>query len=922
MRPLKLTISAFGPYSSVTEFDFEKLGTNGIYLITGDTGAGKTTIFDAITYALYGSTSGETRDVSMLRSKYADDNTKTEVVLTFSYRDKVYKITRNPEYERAAIRGDKLTKQAAGATLEFFDGRNPITRLTDVNNAVRQIIGIDKNQFSQIAMIAQGQFLKLLHASTKDRIEIFRHIFKTELYFSLQNRLKEETICLESKCSKIKASLNQYINGIACDESNPEYADVAKAKQNEITTEDTIELIKKLILTDEEADKSVNLKINRLNISLDEIKAIISKAQDIITAKEELKINEAALLSEATNKDLLKDTVENEKARQPKAKEYNDIASQLKAFLPDYDELQEKQELYLKNKEFLESSILIIEKLKSRISLLEDDIKKLIEEEKSLQKIGEEKIKAENEIKTLKDAANKLVILEKSINALNSLQKDYRVAVDDYNGKQQSSDMLENQFRTQNTAYLNAQAGILADTLISGEPCPVCGSLSHPKIAVKPECAPTKEQLEVLLNRADKAKSDADDARTKCSALKGAIKEKEEVIKQEILQQIGEYSTDEAKSVIKVKLSDVTAKSDKLSLTVKDLQDKIKRKEEIEQLLPQKEEALLKTNGELADINDRVTKTSVENTSLEKRIDVLKQKLIYKTKTEAVANINALSASADEIVKAYNDAVEALNKCEQNIASLKSVNEQIIKRIGEGTTVNLEEEKEKQLLIEKEINELIAKSKLIHSRIITNETVLNNVLDKSGDLIAAEARLTMVKALSDTANGKTKGKEKIMLETYIQMHYFDRIINRANLRLFVMTNGHYDLIRSKDALSKSGQSGLDLDVIDHYNGTQRSVKSLSGGESFLASLALALGLADEIQENAGGIKLDTMFVDEGFGSLDDETLALAMKALNSLADANRLVGIISHVGELKQKIDKQIVITKDKNGGSTAEIVI
>ena len=212
-------------------------------------------------------------------------------------------------------------------------------------------------------------------------------------------------------------------------------------------------------------------------------------------------------------------------------------------------------------------------------------------------------------------------------------------------------------------------------------------------------------------------------------------------------------------------------------------------------------------------------------------------------------------------------------------------------------------------------------AKTTHARISANQTALDNIKVRSGDLIATEKKYSWVKALSNTANGNIAGKEKVMLETYIQMNYFDRIIARANTRLMIMTDGQYDLVRRKEALNNKGQSGLDLNVIDHYNGSERSVKSLSGGESFKASLALALGLADEIQSSAGGIKLDTMFIDEGFGSLDEESLAAAMKALTSLADGNRLVGIISHVGELKQKIDKQIIVKKDKVGGSYAEIV-
>ena len=254
--------------------------------------------------------------------------------------------------------------------------------------------------------------------------------------------------------------------------------------------------------------------------------------------------------------------------------------------------------------------------------------------------------------------------------------------------------------------------------------------------------------------------------------------------------------------------------------------------------------------------------------------------------------------------------------------ALKSAKEEIVKRIGKDTDIDMEKETEKQQALEEKQAQLVKMSKTVHSRVTANKFSLDNIKLKSGDLIETEKKYMWVKALSNTANGQLSGKQRIMLETYIQMNYFDRIIARANTRLMIMTDGQYDLVRRKEALSKVGQSGLDLDVIDHYNGSHRSVKSLSGGESFKASLALALGLADEIQSSAGGIKLDTMFVDEGFGSLDEESLSAAMKALTSLAESDRLVGIISHVGELKQRIDKQIIVTKDKSGGSKVEIVV
>ena len=291
MRPLKLKISAFGPYAGENLFDFEKLGTGGIYLITGDTGAGKTTIFDAITYALYGSPSGSNREASMLRSKYADEGTPTEVELTFSYYGKEYTVKRNPEYERANKRGTGTTKQIAGAEFTYPDGR-VVTKIKDVDAAVRDVIGIDRNQFCQIAMIAQGDFLKLLLAPTKERMEIFRHIFRTELYSGLQMRLADEARRLSSECDEVRRSITQYIGGIACDEDSVKALEADRARKGELTIEDTVRLIEALIEADEERENALSEQKKKVMEELDSVKAGIARCRDIAAARADLEASD------------------------------------------------------------------------------------------------------------------------------------------------------------------------------------------------------------------------------------------------------------------------------------------------------------------------------------------------------------------------------------------------------------------------------------------------------------------------------------------------------------------------------------------------------------------------------------------------------------------------------------------------------
>ncbi len=332
-----------------------------------------------------------------------------------------------------------------------------------------------------------------------------------------------------------------------------------------------------------------------------------------------------------------------------------------------------------------------------------------------------------------------------------------------------------------------------------------------------------------------------------------------------------------------------------------------------------------KLNTRKTELSNRDADLKSEQSALgekKKQYDAEKGNLFFSNKAEAEEKVKSLEKQIDEMKKAHDNAQTALQQSKEVISGHESSIKSLKDQLKSDCELDKDAELNKKADIETKKSEDDAKSKAIHTRIETNKQALGNIRAKSTSLSELEKRYAWMKSLSNTANGNISGKEKIMLETYIQMTYFDRIIERANSRLMTMSGGQYELKRRREAENNRSQSGLDLDVIDHYNGTERSVKTLSGGEAFKASLSLALGLSDEIQASAGGVKLDTMFVDEGFGSLDDDSLDQAMRALSGLADGNRLVGIISHVGELKNRIDKQIIVTKDKSGGSKATIVV
>ncbi|AYB00125.1 AAA family ATPase [Lachnoanaerobaculum umeaense] len=920
MRPIKLTLSAFGPYAGKIEFDFDKLGTGGLYLITGDTGAGKTTIFDAITYALYGDPSGNNREVSMFRSKYADIKTPTFVRLVFNYKGKEYTIERNPEYERAAQRGSGLTKQTAGVELILPDGK-PLTKTKEVDNAINNIIGINREQFCQIAMIAQGDFLKLLISPTKDRIEIFRHIFKTKLYSDLQDRLKSELSVLNNDCSKIKQSISQYISGINCSDSSLLSLDVTKAKKGDLPTDECILLIENLLSEDTLAEKKADNAITEIEKQLDILKINIERGKTYLRAKQDFDQNEINI-SKLTEEMLsLTKALEEEQKKNSLQNDLAKASAAIEAQLLEYDELSQKESAFKNNALNIEKNNAALTKNNKEIEVLKAQIESLTEESKTLQKSGEQKILFANQKALHKESLSKLDTLLKSMENLKKIDAQYKDAAKKYEAKKAAANEIKISYDLKYDLYLDAQAGILAETLVDNMPCPVCGSTSHPQKAIKPTDVPKKDELDILKAKLAKADDEKTEANKESAKLKGMREEKKDSTVSSIKELLGDIDMNNATYITKAKINELESNIAVLDQKIQAEEKNIARKEYIENELPKSRTKLEDLQKGITSISNEISALSSKNDSLNAEIIDLKSKLRFSSRLEANNEIQKNNAMISKIKRDIELASEREKECSVNLASAKTRREELFKQIEGKQEIDLEAENNNLSELERNKIQLDKKKQNIHSRIVNNRSNCDNIKQKSSELIAIEKKYTWVKALSDTANGNITGKDKIMLETYIQMHYFDRIISRANTRLMIMTGGQYDLIRREEALSKVGQSGLDLDVIDHYNGTTRSVKSLSGGESFKASLALALGLSDEIQSSAGGIQLDTMFIDEGFGSLDEDSLSQAMNALASLASSNKLIGIISHVGELKQKIDKQIVVKKNKTGGSKADII-
>lgn len=919
MRPIILKMSAFGPYAGLVELDMERLGQSGLYLITGDTGAGKTTVFDAITFALYGEASGTNRESSMLRSKYADAATPTFVELCFSNNGEVYKIRRNPEYQRPAKKGDGMTVQKADAELIYPNGE-VVTKLKEVNAAVREIIGVDRNQFSQIAMIAQGDFLKLLLAETKERQSIFREIFKTGFYQTIQRKLSLEASSLSRLCDNAALSVRQYIGGMLCDEDDVLSLEVEKAKSGGMMTAEVLELIDTLLKKDEELKAELDSQLFLCEKEIEGISSQLAKAEDYANSKKEL--NEATA-SEKAKALLLKelgDKLETEKAKKPQLENTSKEIAEIEAQYPEYDEYDRMiRDLQMLTKQVTSDKELHAKMLGS-LTLLKQESEKLKAELKEKGSAGETKEKLLREKEQLETRRAKLTELKRDVAGLYELKKQLLSAQEQYKKAESHAAELGNSYSAMNTAFLREQAGILADSLSEGEPCPVCGSTHHPKKAKAAANAPSEQQLKAAKKLFDEASDAAGRLSLRAGEIRGTINAQFETVSRQASELLGKIAftdiiakTDEILAEIGFSLAD---KSKAIALE----EQNVRRKAELELLIPQKETEISGRETELTALDRKISENSVKAQELSSRCAFAKQRLKFESKSDAQSRVKALQAIILDAERKLEKASTEYRECENGLTALKAKKAQLGKMLAEQVDIDTEAlAKQRVALISRKAG-ITAKQREVYTRCDTNARVRENIKQKSGDLEALERRLSLIKALSDTANGNITGKEKIMLETYVQMSYFDRILSRANTRFMVMSGGQYELKRRECAESIRSQSGLELDVIDHYNGTVRSVKTLSGGESFKASLSLALGLSDEIQSSAGGIRLETMFVDEGFGSLDEESLRQAIQALSSLSDGNRLVGIISHVAELKERIDKQIVVTKEKSGGSRIEI--
>lgn len=915
MRPIRIEMSAFGPYAGKQIVEMNRLGTSGIYLITGDTGAGKTTIFDAIVFALYGTASSDRRSGDMLRSRYAEPDTPTEVKLVFAYRNKEYEIRRNPTYQRPKLRGEGMTQENASAELRL-PGGEILTRTGEVDEKIREILGMTRDQFMQIAMIAQGNFLKLLLAKTEERRKIFSSIFRTGRYARLEDRLKQEA-------RQARKTYDDVVREIGFEQERarlPEGTD-----RSGLRDEEYLQAIEKFR---DEAGKRLEdeeKKQELLRGELDTLAARILAAEEQEKRKKALEETRKQWETFQAEAAQLGKEREAAQEREPEAKEKEARFHVEQDRLQQYDRLEELKQQKTEGEKKRDSD--------------EATRKKLEEDRKAL---GQQILDCRQKIKEKEALAGKAAALTAEKERLRSQGAEYKElktlleAYEEASEKwsraaaaYQAACVKEQEFgesyRRQHRAFLDDQAGILAEELAENRPCPVCGSLHHPAPAVKTDDAPTRETVEQSQKFWEESKTAMDEAGRTAAALRGtrdsSLRHMEEKAKglnmptepaalKETLMEEQKRFRSKWKEVTEALAASEAAAEAKVVLE-ENLETFQKKQEE-------DEEAYRKLELESARLQEQI-----EN--LNKNYADLKETLPYADREAARKAASLLDREIREIREAVKSAEENEKAAARRIQEAEGRMDELQRQIREGESAesmtaaelleNQKQKKDEQLRLQEEAKE----DNLIWE---TNSAAAGRIRKLNGEREQAARKYSLLQNLADTANGNLSGKQRIQLETYVQQQLFDRILVRANTRFRVMSGGQYDLVRRKE-YQKNQQSGLDLDVVDHYNGTTRSVSTLSGGESFMASLSLALGLSDEIQESAGGVQLDALFVDEGFGSLDEETLDQAMKAIQALAeDGGRIVGIISHVTELQNRIDRQLLVRKMKSGGSTAAINI
>ncbi len=914
MRPIRLTMSAFGPYAAETVVNFENLGKSGLYLITGDTGAGKTMLFDAIAFALFEQSSGAARNnPKIFRSDFADQKTPTCVELVFENKGKTYTVRRTMKVSK------RLEVKAPES--ELFDGEGNLlaSGKTDVQKKIRDIFGIDYEQFTNLAMIAQGEFQKLLQAETKDRQNIFQKIFNTQNYAELQRLIANLNAEKKQAWDGDKQMLISLAQQLIYDPESETGSQIADAIGDFPNVPRLTELISQMTAEDEASQKDADRISKELDTQWTALNQKLETARQAEKLRTDLSKQSGLLESKSAECESARLMLSEEESRTPYREELLRQIHSLEQKHDEYEKLRSLEDQYKAKEHDHQTVQKENETHREELTKIDEEVKAWKEELAELGEAGEVLMELENTKSAKEKARKELSDFSNDLAALGEMEVSVKNALEDYRLAEEKSEKSKREYIQVHALYLNAQAWNLAETLRDDEPCPVCGSRHHPVKAEKPEGTADKKTLDKLEKIRNSDQKEEMECGKVLSELNGKLsemrasaeKKSRELLASDVI--VTASAVDEKISGLKSELSD-------LDLSIDLARQRKTRKEELPGRIESAEASKQKLEGWITENEKTLSALDEAMKSLLSQTDEMREQLLYENLESLLKVENEKKAELKTSEQALEQKHAAVSACEKEYAAIQAARDEISRQLSD-----LPEDD--AAVLQPELDAIHAKrilvnetQKKLYARIGNNRSNLEKIIRTDQKMQLHEAEYKAVLKLHETAGGTISGKEKITLETYVQMAYFDRIIQRANLRLLKMTGGQYELKRRGEADSRQGKFGLDLDVIDHQNGKTRSANSLSGGETFMASLALALGMADEVQSSAGGIQLDSLFVDEGFGTLDNEALEQAIRTLDQLAGSHRLVGIISHVDSLKERIDKQIVVTKQKDKGSFVQI--
>ena len=1053
MKPIKLIMSAFGPYAGeMPVIEFSRFEEKGLFLISGDTGAGKTTIFDAICFALYGETSGKFRDTKNLRSEYAKETTETYVDFYFTHQGRDYHVWRRPEYERKKQRGSGVTLVKENAI--FYSGDStPVEGKTQVNEAVKGLLHIDEKQFKQIVMIAQGEFLALLNAKTDDRTKILRTIFQTGGYKNLEYRLKERMDAGYKQKMKTENSIVQYFSDVSAEEDDElaeklsELQDRAKRSGSAWNLEELIQMLEEVIRSDKEKRKGADSVLEAMekeyekskealataetnNGFLTRLESLKAKEKELKEKKNEIDEKEALLIRQklATREvypgflswkekessvrgmeSQIEEKKKEVKTASEKAEEAKEAFVKAKKKQPEADELQKLiDKIDAEEKKYQQR-----DELTREIGKLGKDLESFAKEARALE---ERDLSLKDEIKTLKETVKNLKGTPEKLTEIRSICEKYQallermdtiidVRIPDRERKKEELAQKQKAYKKAFDAYEKAnkeridaerilddcRAGILAKGLEEGQKCPVCGSVHHPELAKLPGEAITEEAFKKLKDREETLQAKKSQANTLAGSAKTSLTEYEERLGGDILDCLENKLLDrkhtdetlddlireihEAQGTVKDRLGENAGKQNilekeskiltkaekeldeaqgqKTETLARDREDYVKRKQNAEKAKAEKE-AVLKTFAMLS-FDSLKTAMSERDKAQERKKNILAQieksdeankkadrmlasaksaletleKTITKEKKEEEERKQKLEAaveknkfaSVDDMLKfvlseeEIAEADDEISRYKQEVITNGRQREDAEKDAKGRQRIDVAKLKETCDAQRDEVTEKRNAAGVIKNRLQGNEERLEKILSQETTLEKARKETGICTRLYNLVKGTT-GNGKITLEQYIQAAGFDGILAAANRRLLPMSDGQYELYRQEDFLGKKSNTFLDLEVLDNFTGHRRPVGSLSGGESFKASLSLALGLSDTVSMNLGGIQMDALFVDEGFGTLDRKSIESAMDILMNLSGTGKLVGIISHREELMENIPQQIRVKKTKEGSA------